>query len=79
MVWYTAGGSIPSNIQSELVNVIEIYSNYGAFAALRSDGTVRAWGHPSSMPVRVVVHGMLNDGWMARRGMVHVAADAMWC
>ena len=30
--------------QSELINVTKIYSNSMAFAALRRDGTVRAWG-----------------------------------
>ena len=44
------GGKISSQKQRELVNVAKIYSNSrgnkygGAFAALRSDGTVRAWG-----------------------------------
>ena len=43
------GGKISSQMQSELVNVTKIYSNNFAFAALRGDGTVRAWGHPRSM------------------------------
>ena len=43
------GGRISSKLQSELVNVTKIYSSDEAFAALRSDGTVRAWGHPLSM------------------------------
>ena len=43
------GGTIPSKVQSELVNVTKIYSNGWAFAALRSDGTVRAWGSLKSM------------------------------
>ena len=29
---------------SDLSNVVQIYSNYRAFAALKSDGTVTAWG-----------------------------------
>ena len=41
------GGKISSKLQSELVNVTKIYSNKMAFAALRSDGTVRAWGSSS--------------------------------
>ena len=43
------GGKIPSKMQNELANVIKIWSNNGAFAALRSDGTVRAWGHALCM------------------------------
>ena len=38
-----------SERQSDLVDVTQIYSNIGAFAALRSDGTVRAWGSFDSM------------------------------
>ena len=38
-----------SETQIELVNVVKIYSNGVAFAALRSDGTVRAWGRENSM------------------------------
>ena len=44
VVCYTDGGKITSELQRELVNVTKIYSNDEAFAALRSDGTVRAWG-----------------------------------
>ena len=44
LVSCTGGGSIPSKVLSELVNVTKIYSNDWAFAVLRSDGTVRAWG-----------------------------------
>ena len=50
MVRCAGGGKISSQIQSELINVVKIYSNSrgsskgGAFATLRSDGTVRAWG-----------------------------------
>ena len=40
---------IPSKVQSKLVNITKIYSNKWAFAALRSDGTVRAWGSSDSM------------------------------
>ena len=46
---HTDSGNIPSKVQSELVNVTKIYSNVWAFAALRSDGTVRAWGNSYSM------------------------------
>ena len=46
VVWCVYCGKIPSKMQSELVNVTKIYSNSRgwAFAALRNDGTVRAWG-----------------------------------
>ena len=47
-----AGGTIPSKVQNELVNVTKIYSSQGSFAALRSDGTVRAWGKIMSMPAK---------------------------
>ena len=43
------GGTISSKAQGELVNVTKIYPNSWAFAALRSDGTVRAWGSLDSM------------------------------
>ena len=49
------GGKISSKLQSELVNVTNIYSTEDAFAALRSDGTIRAWGHPRSMLPRLIV------------------------
>ena len=36
-------------MSSELSSgVVEIYSNAGAFAALKSDGSVVTWGAPSS-------------------------------
>ena len=37
-----SGGSIPSSVSSELINVQTIYSTSGAFAALRQDGRVFA-------------------------------------
>ena len=55
VMWRTDGGNIPSNVQSELVRVTKIYSNIDAFAALRSDRTVRTWGSPSSMLGRCVM------------------------
>ena len=49
VVQCAGGGTISGKVQSELVNVTKIYSNSAAFAALRGDGTVRAWGDPRSM------------------------------
>ena len=64
------GGRISSKLQSKLVNVTKIYSTSYAFAALRSDGTVRAWGDASSMLARLIValHGMHNDSQMGQEG-----------
>ena len=57
----------------------KIYSNELAFAALRSDGTVRAWGESLSMLARLMaaLHGMLNDGWIGMKGTVHMVAMLM--
>ena len=49
VVQCTDGGTIPSKVQSELINVTKIYSSSVAFAALRSNGTVRAWGYQDCM------------------------------
>ena len=50
VVGVVGGGTISSKVQRELASVIKIYSNGGAFTALRSDGTVRAWGASYCMP-----------------------------
>ena len=67
--------------QSELTGVTKIYSNDYAFAALRSDGTVRAWGSlASTLPqcMLVCMACLTMAGWAAK-GMVHVAAESMQC
>ena len=42
------GGYIPTYKAAQLTNVVEIYSNEVAFAALKSDGTVVTWGEDNS-------------------------------
>ena len=44
----TGGGDL-RNVKDELLDVKNINLNGWAVAALRSDGTVRAWGDGSSM------------------------------
>ena len=44
----TAGGDL-RGVKDEIVGVIDVISNDWAFAALRNDGTVTAWGDAGSM------------------------------
>ena len=48
-----ADGGDVSKVQDELVNVISIHRADYAFAALRSDGTVRAWGSKFRMMTHI--------------------------
>lgn len=41
-------GGDTSTVQSELKNIIKIFSTKDAFAALRSNGTVVTWGNPNN-------------------------------
>ena len=45
----SAGGGNSSSVQQDLVDVVEIYSTSGAFAAVRKDGSVRTWGNERGM------------------------------
>ena len=49
-VWYGAGGGDSSAVQSELVNVKQIYSTGTAFAAVTAGGKVVTWGLSSRTP-----------------------------
>lgn len=42
--WGGSGGTIPNNVSS---NVVAVYSNFYSFAALKTDGSVVAWGNTS--------------------------------
>ena len=44
-----ADGGDSSSVQQDLVDVVEIYSTRGAFAAVRKDGSVRTWGNERGM------------------------------
>ena len=43
-MFHGAEGGNLNSVKDQLVGVTNIYSNSRVFAALRSDGTVRAWG-----------------------------------
>jgi len=38
-------GADTSSVKDELKDVVSITSNFGAFAAIKKDGTVTTWGH----------------------------------
>ena len=69
------GGDMSSEVQDELVNVTKIYTSVKAFAALRSDGTVRTWGDVcQGCPQRMLAPHAIVPG-----SRVDAVLTCMWC
>jgi hypothetical protein len=57
--WYTGWGGTGAPDDS---GYIKIYSSYGAFAALKADGSITAWGSYSAVPDYIdMVSGAITD------------------
>ena len=71
-VCFGAAGANLNSVKDELVGVINVYANEMAFAALRSDGTVRAWGPSNGMLPQCMLLCMsyLTLGCLGRAGWI---------